>query len=362
MLCKKCKKELQEDWLYCPWCGSGAKKDPKKKMYQRPDGLYEKILAVKGKRITFRGKSEREVMQKIAAYTGKMENAKAKPFKVYAEELERSWDGLAYNSLRGYKPALRRCVETFGETPISEITPLMVQKFLDKLGKTYAKKTVNTHKSVLSQAFGIAIMAMDISASPINEFIRASGKESVEREEASESDRQKIAEHWDESVISKLAYFIMMTGTRVGEALGMRYEDIDYEKNIIEIWRTVYFVGSYPKLKEPKTKAGKRTIVLLPELAEKFHGHGEMFLTDQGTMLRSHEVTRWWKKFREKYGIECTFHQLRHSFATSCCEAGIDPKVIQQMMGHSSYIVTDHYTHIREEMLQRAREQLDEVI
>ena len=362
MLCKKCKKELQEDWLYCPWCGLNAKKPPKQTMYRRKDGLYEKIVVINKKRVAFRGKTEKEVIQKIAAYTAEAQDKTTAPFKKYAEELERSWDNLAYNSLRGYKPALRRCVETFGEVPISEITPLMVQKFLDSLGKTFAKKTVNTHKSVLSQVFSIAIMARDITDTPVNQFIKASGKAPVTREEASESDRQKIAEHWDESVISRLAYFIMMTGTRVGEALGMRYEDIDYEKNTIEIWRTVYFVGSHPRLKEPKTKAGKRTIVLLPELAEKFQGHGEIFLTDRGALLRSHEVTRWWKKYRDKYGIECTFHQLRHSFATSCCEAGIDPKVVQQMMGHSSYIVTDHYTHIREEMLKKAREQLDEII
>ena len=57
MLCKKCKKELQEDWLYCPWCGSGAKKDPKKKMYQRSNGLFEKSVTVDGKRMKLYGRS-----------------------------------------------------------------------------------------------------------------------------------------------------------------------------------------------------------------------------------------------------------------------------------------------------------------
>lgn len=39
--CKKCKKEIPEGTLYCPWCGSPQKRNKKKKMYQRPDGLFE---------------------------------------------------------------------------------------------------------------------------------------------------------------------------------------------------------------------------------------------------------------------------------------------------------------------------------
>ena len=69
MLCKKCKKVLQEDWLYCPWCGLNAKKPPKQTMYRRDDGLYDKKVTIDGKRIAFRAKTEREVIQKIAAYS-----------------------------------------------------------------------------------------------------------------------------------------------------------------------------------------------------------------------------------------------------------------------------------------------------
>ena len=57
---------------------------PKKKMmYKRPDGLYEKILVINGKRKAFRGKSEAEVFRKIAAYKGEVEKGRA--FKVVAE-------------------------------------------------------------------------------------------------------------------------------------------------------------------------------------------------------------------------------------------------------------------------------------
>ena len=59
--CKKCKKEIPDGALYCQWCGAAQKKNPKKKMYQRPDGLFEQSKVIDGKRVVFRGKTEKEV-------------------------------------------------------------------------------------------------------------------------------------------------------------------------------------------------------------------------------------------------------------------------------------------------------------
>ena len=148
----------------------------------------------------------------------------------------------------------------------------------------------------------------------------------------------------------------MMTGLRVGEALALRYEDIDREKNQIHVTKSVYYVGTTPNIKEPKTDAGVRVVFLLPEVAERFKGkNGYIFTHEKGDILRSNESSRNWRRWCKKYEIDCTFHQLRHSFATSCCEAGIDKTVVQGMMGHSSYIVTEKYTHLRDKMLEDAQ-------
>ena len=357
MICKKCKKELQDDWVCCPWCGLKCKKDGKK-MYQRSDGLYEKMLVINGKRKVFRAKTEKEVMQKIAAFKGEAEVKKTRLFREYADDLEASWDSLAYNSLKGYVPALRRCVDSFGDLPVADITTYQIKLFLDNLGKTYARKTVTTNRNILSQVFDLALLAGDITVNPVDARLKTTGKTTEKRQESTLEDRSLIAAHWDESVISRLAYLIMMTGMRVGEALALNYEDINREKNQIKVSKSVYFVGTTPNIKEPKTKAGIRTIVLLPDVKERYQGTGPIFLNENGQLLRSFEVQRLWDRFRDKYGVKCTFHQLRHSFATTCAEAGVDPKTVQEMMGHSSYIVTDNYTHVRDTMLDSAREKL----
>ena len=378
MLCKKCKKELrEEDWLYCPWCGSGAKKDPKKKMYQRPDGLYEKILTVKGKRVTFRGKSEREVMQKIAAYTGELENAKAKPFKVYAEELERSWDKLSYYTVRGYKAPFKRCVEKFGDVPVSDITPYSIKLFLDRLGRTMSQKSVKTHLSLISQTLDLAVMDNTINANPAAVKYKPSGKKSTVREAADEQYAELIRRYWDESVYSWLAYFLLNTGLRKGEALALQYKDIDPEEKLIYVSKSVYYIGDTPRIKEPKTKAGIREVVLPLCVFEKMKfGKPEeyIFSLDKESPLPSHCVDGGWDRFCKAHDIGVwekdskgknrfkpgvTFHQLRHYYATKGSELGISREVMVEMMGHSSYIMTEGYTHVRKVALQSAANKIN---
>ena len=114
---------------------------------------------------------------------------------------------------------------------------------------------------------------------------------------------------------------------------------------------------------------------MLDSLSGKFVGNPNdyVFSFDGKTLLRCHQVEKGWQAFCVRHGmaqprkghgyVQCstTFHQLRHSFATNCKEAGIDPRVIQEMMGHSSYAVTDSYTHIRQSMLDEARNRLNEI-
>ena len=74
MKCKRCKKTLQSDFKFCPWCGS---KSANQKYYRRPDGLYEKSIVYDGKRHIFRARTEKELEKKIFAYNPESEQTKS---------------------------------------------------------------------------------------------------------------------------------------------------------------------------------------------------------------------------------------------------------------------------------------------
>ena len=101
----------------------------KKKYYQRPDGLYEAIRVVNGKRKAFRGRTPHEVEQKMIAYQGEI--ARGRLFREVEEEWEAEhFPTLTANTLKGYRPAARRAVDRFGDTPIRNIKAPEIKRFI----------------------------------------------------------------------------------------------------------------------------------------------------------------------------------------------------------------------------------------
>ena len=98
--CKKCKKEIPDGAMYCPWCGAPQKRNPKKKMYQRPDGLYQSVKVIGGKRVYFYGHTEKEVTDKMVAYTAR-EAAGPLFADVAADWREGAYRDLEYNTAPG---------------------------------------------------------------------------------------------------------------------------------------------------------------------------------------------------------------------------------------------------------------------
>ena len=106
----------------------------KKKPYVRPDGLMEKKLTINGKRHVFRGRTEAEIMKKIAAFQEKAESGYT------FEEIAAEWwaykeSRLSPNTVGGYHAAMVRAIDRFGEMPIKDISATQVRGWLDWLAR-----------------------------------------------------------------------------------------------------------------------------------------------------------------------------------------------------------------------------------
>lgn len=122
----------------------------KAKYYQRPDGLYEAIRIIDGKRKAFRGHTPKEVEQKMIAYQGEVE--KGRTFRAVADEWEViHFPTLAPNTLKGYRPASRRAKEHFGDTSIRQIKAPDIKKFISTFARTGQGQTSRAQKTVANQ-------------------------------------------------------------------------------------------------------------------------------------------------------------------------------------------------------------------
>lgn len=333
-------------------------------MYQRPDGLYERGVTVNGKRVRFRGKSPEEVIAKIALYKGEQETGPK--FLQIAEQWRTAYEKeVEYNTYHKSTSAYKRVKDYFGEMYIREITPVHVSQFYNTLAiKKFSKKTVNNTKAILSNVFKYGIILGEVSSNPTTMVAIPKNLVQTKRELPSDEDIEKVKNSID-CTFGLFPLLVMYTGCRKGEALALKYGDIDFENKRITISKSTYFEGSKAKIKQPKTEAGIREIPLLDKLAVHLpKGKKDDFIFSMdGTEPYGHSTfNRHFKKYKEESGVEATPHQLRHAYATMLYEAGIDEKLAQELLGHADISTTKNiYTHIRSKKIDDAANALNKL-
>lgn len=340
----------------------------KKTYYQRSDGLYEAIRVINGKRKAFRGRTPREVEQKMIAY--QEETERGRTFASIADEWKAvHFPTLAPNTLKGYRPAYARAKEYFGEMPVKQIKAPTVKKFITDFSHSGADQVPRAQKTVTNQLLVLNLImsyAAELGEIEYNPCINVSiprGLSKGRRNAASKEDEKKIKES---TGLWLFPFLILYTGLRKGEALALTFGDIDRKNKQITVTKSVYHINNKPYLKKPKTEAGIRVVPilspLLPHLPKNRKKTDFVFSADGGkTPLTEVQYQNLWDKYVSDTGIQCTAHQLRHSYATMLFECGIDVKDAQDLLGHSTSSMTqDIYTHIRNEHRKMTAVFLDE--
>lgn len=335
------------------------------KSTKRKDGSLVKTITdpKTGKRKYFYGKTEREINKKILEYN--RDSEKGKSFKKIADEWweqsERYW---AHQTIKVYKPAFARALEAFGETSIKEITAKKISNFFQRMAKQdFAQRTVMNQRTVLNQIFNHAVVEGEIQYNPCSAVQTPRNLKKTKRQAASKEDELKIIaakESWS------FPYIALMTGMRKGEILALQWKDIDFEKNIIYVTKSVGHNGDRPYIKEPKTEAGCRIVPLLNDLKEYLlkqpnKDPDHYIVSDDGTSpLTNRRYQTLSSKFKQQTETTCTAHRLRHSFATNAYEKQVDVKGIQELVGHKHLSTTlNIYTHFREQSVKSAAEKLN---
>lgn len=317
---------------------------PKSKLKPRSDGRFCKSITDKnGKRIYFYGASEREINKKILEYERK--KASGRTFSEIADEWWNDvYEDLAPQTLKGYKPAYARAIDFFGKTNIKEIEPRDILLFYKKLAaESLTQKTLANQRIIINQIFNLAVVEGDILYNPCASVKLPKCKKGSSRPPAAASDEDRIlkSDHpWQFPLVA------LLTGLRKGEILALQWKDIDFEQNTISVTKSVEHIGKRPHIKSTKTESGNRIVPLLNVLKtrlEPMRSKSEYYIfSDDGgkSPLYEHRYTRLYKEYQRDVGITCTAHQLRHSYATIAVEEDINPKDLQNALGHADITTT----------------------
>lgn len=335
---------------------------------QQSDKLYVARFTDKfGIRKTKRFKKLQECRQWIAdaSYISKhsdIENAS----DILVDTWYEYWIGIKKqtvrpNTVRNYSERYERNIKgIIGKKLLSEVKPIHCQKiFSDMAEQGYKTTTIYQTRITLYNMLEFAKENDVILSNPCKKSVKSDiGKPSEKKVALTIDEQRKFLMAATGQSYENQYKFVLQTGLRTGELVGLKWSDIDFGKRTVAISRTMeyrYKVGEW-RVGPPKSKSGYRTIPLtdeairiLKDQKEKnskikvinIEWRDQVFLSRKGEPVKNSTYDTALFKICDKAEIrKFCMHILRHTFATRCIEAGMIPKTLQKILGHSNIGIT----------------------
>ena len=288
--------------------------------------------------------------------------------------------GMRPNTLANYnfvKNILKN--EDFGQQKISKIKTSDAKLFLIKMQQEDGRghSTVKTVRGVLRPAFQMAVDDDVLMKNPFQfELAGVVVNDAVTRQAITKDQMRKFLRFVHDDILYckyyEVVYILFHTGMRISEFCGLTLKDIDLKNKTVNIDHQLQRTSKREYVIEPtKTNAGTRVIPITDEVAEMFRliiedrpkyktekivaGYsGFLFLDKDGMPLVAmhweHRFNSMVGRYNEIYKVQIpniTPHVCRHTYCSNQAKAGMNPKTLQYLMGHSDIAVTlNVYTHV----------------
>ncbi len=318
-----------------------------------------------------------------------------------------------YGALKNLAPSTRsnygdtvrvHLVPALGHIPLLRLSPEAIRSYLsEKLREKHLSPTsIQYHYGVLRKALNYAVREGLLARNPCA-MVDPPRRQRIEMRVLDEEQvRLFLAEAKRSSPYYCLYLAATLTGMRQGELLGLRWKDLGLGLEVASVQQTFYRLGGQRLFREPKSEKSRRTVALPPILIEElsrlrdqqqeyrrlladgYQDNSLVFCQRDGKPLHAHNIVqRDFHKVLERAGLFKTllvidpktaepiidpktgepktkkqfirFHDLRHSHATQLLRQGVNPKVVQERLGHSTPAFTLHvYSHVLPGMQEEA--------
>jgi integrase len=244
-------------------------------------------------------------------------------------------------------------------------------------GRPLSPSTVRRIHAVLRSALGTAVKRRLIPYNPA-EHIELAPENPKRPQPWTTAQCLTFLRETEGDRLATLYQLLLVTGMRRGEAVGLRWQDVDLDGGQLKVVQQITEVRGRAVVGTPKTKRGTRVIPIDPGTVERLRRHREaqsrerqaaggawvssglVFTRADGSPLRPEYVTRHFQRLARQLGLpEIRLHDLRHTNASLALTAGVELKVVSERLGHSQTAITaDLYTHVSQGVARAAADRI----
>jgi integrase len=365
-------------------------------IYQRQDGRWAASLHLgyaNGRRVrkSFYSKTRREVQERLTKAlreTQLGQAARSDDRETTAAYLSRWLDTSARQRVRprtlhGYRQIVdNHLVPALGRIQLAKLAPSDLQAMLNAKSIAGASpQTVRNIHAVLRRAINQAVRWQLVSSN-VASMVDLPRAERHEVPALSPTGARAVLDAVRGDRLEGLVTLTLLSGLRQGEALGLRWQDLDLEAGTLSVRHALQRLDGRTELVEPKTTRSRRNLPLSPALVAALREHRKrqlserlwagsrwqeadyVFTTRIGTPLDGTDTTKRFQALLAAAGVpRMRFHDLRHGAASLLLAQGVHPRVVMEQLGHSQISLTmNTYSHVVPELQREAVTKLDALL
>lgn len=272
-------------------------------------------------------------------------------------------------------------IPRLGRIRLTALTPQHVQALLNEKARSrLSPRSVHYIRAVLRNALNKA-MRWGLVIRNVAELVDVPRIPRAERLTLDANDARTFLQVVREHPHEALYTVALALGLRQGEALGLKWEDIDFIKRTLTVRRALQRVNGRLTFVEPKSATSRRTIPLPAIAVKALRRHQErqsmsrfrpgppwdglVFTSGVGTPISQRNLIRTFKILLRRAGLPraIRFHDLRHSCASLLLAQGISPRTIMETLGHSQIGLTlNTYSHVVPSLQRDAADVMDHLL
>ena len=245
----------------------------------------------------------------------------------------------------------------FGAMSLDEITSHSIEQYKRSHQATGAHpKTINNQLTVLKKLMHSAIEWGELETIPVIKCLKVPP---CKIRFLSQEESHKLYGDFTEPYWRSMVVVGLFTGMRLGELIGLQWEDVDFEEHLVHVRRAIVR-GEVTSPKSHKSRSIPMSTSLDDLLFQMREPKGLVFHQEDGNPVTPKQAECGLWRLCSRTGIKkIGWHALRHTFASQLVMKNVPMRHVQQLLGHSSIVMTERYAHLAPHTLHDAVAVLD---